>query len=366
VLGALPITLELVMIISASNVTLASTSFASSKREIRESLRTWVGETRPDFEGMRADTSLEGVIVSLSEAGQAALANATESGKIEALHDIDEAVESDPRTQLIKLIVELLTGKKISTLRAEDVMQSSATASTSYDPSAPVSDQAQPAGYGIEYDYHESYSESASMHFKATGVIRTADGKEVSFDLSLAMQHSYAEETNISLREGDAKKIDPLILNFSGTATQLTDQKFSFDLNADGNTEDISFVQGGGFLTLDRNNDGKVNDGSELFGPATGNGFAELQTYDEDGNLWIDENDSIYQQLRILMKGAGGEDIVTSLKQSHVGALYLGNVASPFDIKNAQNELQGQVRTSGVWLSEDGKAGSLQQIDLVA
>jgi hypothetical protein len=31
-----------------------------------------------------------------------------------------------------------------------------------------------------------------------------------------------------------------------------------------------------------------------LFGPQTGNGFAELAEYDEDKNNWIDENDSIY------------------------------------------------------------------------
>lgn len=357
------------MIVTESNVTLASSSTASSKREVRESLRMWVGDTRPDFEnntGNNIDISVEGVLVSLSEAGKTALTSETQSSSMQALYDIDEAVESDPRTQLIKLIVEILTGKKVMLVRAEDVAQSSDAAAAVSDATATASGQAQRAGYGIEYDYHESYSESASMDFNASGVIRTADGKEVSFDLSLNMQHRYAEETSIRIREGDAKKIDPLILNFSGTAAQLTDQKFSFDLDANGTTEDISFIQGGGFLTLDRNLDGMVNNGSELFGPATGNGFNELLTYDEDGNLWIDENDGIYQQLRIWTKNAEGKDALSSLKESNVGALYLGNVSSPFDIKNAQNALQGQVRASGVWLSEDGQANSLQQIDLVA
>jgi hypothetical protein len=46
--------------------------------------------------------------------------------------------------------------------------------------------------------------------------------------------------------------------------------------------------------------DGRVNDGRELFGPITGDGFAELAAYDDDGNNWIDENDGIYDNLSIV------------------------------------------------------------------
>ena len=49
--------------------------------------------------------------------------------------------------------------------------------------------------------------------------------------------------------------------------TSISDQKFKFDINADGKEDDISFVgKGSGFLALDKNGDGKINDGSELFG----------------------------------------------------------------------------------------------------
>jgi len=64
------------------------------------------------------------------------------------------------------------------------------------------------------------------------------------------------------------------------------------DLDANGVTEKISFVgSGGGFLALDKNSDGVVNDGRELFGAATGQGFKELAEYDSDNNNWINEND---------------------------------------------------------------------------
>jgi hypothetical protein len=47
-----------------------------------------------------------------------------------------------------------------------------------------------------------------------------------------------------------------------------------------------------------------------------------------------------------------------------IGAISLSNVASPFSIKDANNDLQGQVRASGIYLRENGGVGSLQQIDL--
>ena len=196
-------------------------------------------------------------------------------------------------------------------------------------------------------------------------MIRTADNREIKFQLSFELQRSYSEESNVSIRQGDAKRIDPLVLNFSGSSVQLSSQKFEFDLNADGSKENISFVQGAGFLALDRNGDGKINDGKELFGPNTGNGFNELKTLDSDGNNWIDENDAAFQQLKVWTKDAAGKDQLASLLEANVGALFLGNASTAFSINDAQNKPQAQLVSSGLWLTEDGEVKSLQQIDLV-
>jgi hypothetical protein len=47
-----------------------------------------------------------------------------------------------------------------------------------------------------------------------------------------------------------------------------------------------------------------------------------------------------------------------------IGALYLGNVGTPFSINTAGNQSLGHVRTTGIHLNEDGSVGTLQQIDL--
>lgn len=76
-----------------------------------------------------------------------------------------------------------------------------------------------------------------------------------------------------------------------------------FDLDCDGKEEEISSLgKGSGFLALDKNGDGIINDGTELFGTKSGDGFADLAEYDEDGNGWIDEDDGIFSQLRIWTK----------------------------------------------------------------
>ncbi len=55
-----------------------------------------------------------------------------------------------------------------------------------------------------------------------------------------------------------------------------------------------------------------------------------------------------------------------SLGAKGVGAIYLGSVDTDFSIKDDRNQLLGEVRSGSVFLNEDGTAGTIQQIDLVA
>lgn len=351
------------MKIASSDITLSSQHSAVEQHSLRESLRAWVGTERPDFEGRGRTPNRPAVDqVSISAQGRAAQQS-------EAVSDPREAAENDPRLQLLISVVEAMTGRKIRILSMKDLQAADAPPpEQSRPPSASVEQAAPPtAGFGIEYERHETHYESEQTLFQAEGVVKTADGREIAFNLQLSMSREYLEQSDISVRLGDAARQtkDPLVINFNGGAAQLTATKFSFDLDADGNDESISFVApGSGFLALDRNQDGKVNDGSELFGPASGKGFDELAAYDLDGNRWIDENDAVFAQLRIWSKDAEGRDHIATLKEAGVGALYLGKASTEFSIKGAGNLLDGQVRSSGIYLNENGSAGTLQQIDL--
>lgn len=350
------------MKIASAHLDMASTHASLQRHEVKESLKMWVGRQRPDFagEGSRGRGSA-GDRVSISEAGRAA--QSADSIKAEQ----DAAVDGDPKTALIRSMLAYFFGQEVKVFDARELQaridQASASASQAAAQSTPAA-----AGYGVEYDYHESYTEIEQTSFSASGTVKTADGREISFSLELSMSRSYYEESNISLRVGDAaRKTDPLVLNFSGTASQLSNQHFAFDLDADGDQEQINFVApGSGFLVFDRNQDGKINNGSELFGPSTNNGFGELAKLDGDHNGWIDENDAAFNKLQIWTRDSSGRDQLQSLAAAGVGAIALSSINTPFDLKTNDNGLLGQIRSSGIFLQEDGAAGTIQQIDLTA
>ena len=346
------------MKIASTLLQLDSTHVKQQQHTIRESLRRGAGSAENEGRPGRAPRPPE--LVSISTAGQAA-----QSNEAEAIQSAIDAAENDPMLRLIRSLVALLTGEEARVFDASELQTPAPAVENPNQAASPQASQ-QSAAPGVQYTRHESYSESEQTRFDASGVVRTEDGKEISFTVSLAMSRSYHQESSVSIDFGQARPTkDPLVLNFGGSAAQLTSQRFKFDLDTDGKTEDINFVAGGsGFLALDKNGDGKINNGSELFGAATGNGFAELSALDSDHNGWIDENDAAYGLLRVWTKDAAGNDRLATLQEANVGALSLASTATPFDLKDSRNALLGQIRSSGIFLPENGVAGTIQQVDL--
>jgi hypothetical protein len=263
-------------------------------------------------------------------------------------------------------MVEMLTGRQIRVFSLQDIQPASAAPAIA-DPDTAVQPAASggPTGFGIEYDHHAVHVESEQTRFSAQGVVRTADGREVTFAVELSMTRSYREETTISVRAGDAVRKDPLVLNFHGNAAQLSDRRFAFDLDSNGTLEHIALLtSGSGYLAFDRNGNGRIDSGSELFGPATDSGFGELARLDGDGNGWIDENDDAFARLSVWTPDAEGDGTLESLAGRKVGAIALGSVDSPFQLRGAGNSDLGAIAASGLFLAEDGRVGSIQEIDL--
>jgi hypothetical protein len=159
--------------------------------------------------------------------------------------------------------------------------------------------------------------------------------------------------------------VDPLVLHFDNGLDKLMEQSFLFDLDGDGEKEEIAGLgRGSGFLALDVDGDNAITSGTELFGPRSGSGFSDLAVHDLDGNHWIDENDPVFAKLRIWMNASGGRQELLSLKDAGVGAISLANAGSLFNLKTSANILLGQVAASGIFLTEDGQVKSLQDLHL--
>ena len=210
----------------------------------------------------------------------------------------------------------------------------------------------------------ETQYESEQMNFNSSGIVKTADGREINFSLDMMMSREYMAENKVSLEASGTGEASTIV-DFAGPASALTDTKFGFGIEPEEPGDSQSYLAlGSGILTLDLNNDGQIDSMNEMVG-TTGNGFAELAAYDLDSNGWIDENDTVYDKLQILSKGSAGTDVLSGLKDSNIGAINLGSVDSPYSLKNDQNVTVGQIEKSGIYLAEDGTAGQVQQLSMI-
>jgi hypothetical protein len=101
----------------------------------------------------------------------------------------------------------------------------------------------------------------------------------------------------------------PVIVDVSGNGFSLTNRASGvrFDLDQDGESEQLPWTSArsdDAWLVLDRNNNGIVDDGSELFGNFSPqlptpkpNGFEALKMFDISGDNWIDRADPVYDRL---------------------------------------------------------------------
>jgi hypothetical protein len=348
------------MIIAGSSIAMSGRHHYTETHKVEESLKVWVGDRRPDFEGNNLATSSP----STPRIDPSTL---PKTGIVQNQRDMSEEdfeASLTPKDRVALKVAEILM--KNLTGKDEKIRLARIKTSPSTLPNVPT-DSANPQreGWGLEYDRNEFRMEQENTSFETQGIVRTADGREICIDVRVNLSREFIEQHNISLRLGDARLVDPLVINFDGNAASLTDTKFEFDLTSNGTKDMISFVNpGSGFLALDKNGNGIIDNGGELFGPVTGNGFAELAKYDIDNNLWIDEADPVFNDLRIWTKDSEGRDYLYTLKEKNIGAIYLGNVSTPFAYKDFNNQLHGSLNSMGIFLAENGAAGTIQQIDL--
>lgn len=211
-----------------------------------------------------------------------------------------------------------------------------------------------------------SHVEEEEVSFKGDGLALTEDGRSIDFNVQFSMSRRLAVYAGISTAS-NVNLIDPLVINVGSDVTHVSDQSFYFDLDCDGKEDKISGLsQGSGFLALDKNGDGRIGDGSELFGTKSGDGFGDLAMYDKDGNGWIDENDEIYDHLKIWIRNEDGTDTLMGLKEADVGAIYLGSAETPFAQYRSDFLMGGMSRSSGLFLKESGGAGFVHQLDLAS
>lgn len=177
---------------------------------------------------------------------------------------------------------------------------------------------------------------------------------------SLLQERVRRQSVELDLRVqngGQVERADPLVLDLSGEGITTTgvEAGVRFDLDADGQEDQTSFVTGASWLlALDRNENGRIDDGKELFGDQHGasNGFEELARFDDNRDGVVDAADQVFDRLRLLQIGEDGEQVLASLAEAGVSAIELGYQ----NTRKALN-LYDTVAQMGAFRRADGTSG---------
>lgn len=288
-------------------------------------------------------------------ADKVSLSSASDVSGAEDMEDsLRTSLQSHPLWALVQRLIVMLTGEEPELEQAKGKPKEKPAVE-------PSTATLPPASAGRRFDISLTISNEA-LTFEAQGVVTTDDGRQIVVNTSMQQSRQTVQASMTEIP--DPRRKDPLVINFSAASASLSDSTIQFDVDADGKAETIAFLApGSGFIALDRNGDKRINDGSELFGSKSGDGFADLATFDQDQNGWIDENDAVWQKLLVWAKDANGKDQIASLQQLGIGALALDKARGDYSLRGSRGEL-GMLRSTGIYLRENGASGTLQQVDL--
>ncbi|MBM6550842.1 FG-GAP repeat domain-containing protein [Marinomonas ostreistagni] len=287
------------------------------------------------------------------------------SGKEAAEHSISQV---EQRFQRMISVLERMFGIKVQLYEAPDA---NAAAGAGFVPPEETADSAnEPNNSNSRQtvmamrEYHQVI-ETESSQVAIQGKLELSDGRKLNVDFRMDMARSRQEEYWGELTISSQRQVDPLVVNLNNNGAQLTQRRMDFDLDGDGETERVAFATGdSAFLARDRNNNGTIDDGSELFGPQSGSGFADLAEHDSNGDGLIDQLDDIWQELVLVQRDEAGNESLLSLADVGIDAFVLERTYTPFGLFNAHGERMGNIRETGLYVRENGTVDSLQHVDL--
>ena len=176
-------------------------------------------------------------------------------------------------------------------------------------------------------------------------------------------------ESIVAQAAGIQGRVDPLVLDLDGDGIETTDVKNGtyFDLDNSGFAEKSAWIKSDdGILVLDRNGNGKIDGGKELFGDqtllkngekATG-GFQALGELDDNKDGKIDSADSKYSEIKVWrdlnQDGQSSEEELFSLDELGIKALNLAN-----NNVNSTDANGNIISRTGSYEKTDGSAGTM-------
>lgn len=163
---------------------------------------------------------------------------------------------------------------------------------------------------------------------------------------------------------------DPLVLDLDGDGIDAVgiagNSPILFDHDADGVRTGTGWIKpDDGFVVLDRDGNGLIDSGRELFGDETllangskaPNGYAALAQHDSNGDGRIDSADAVYGQLRI-WQDANQDGISQTGELHHLAELGIASIGVQGTQANVDLGNGNTMPLRGTFTRTDGSAGS--------
>lgn len=265
---------------------------------------------------------------------------------IEALLDFIRQQDPEAAAALEETLTTLLGGQSVPQAPSFGIPVSNPSvpgpAGQAAGNGAGIEIEAQNIRFAVEMTYAQLQEQADG------GASITAESVRITFEAN------FAQITNM-------QRADPLALDLDGNGRFDTTSVFdghTFDLLGTGKGVRAATIAGGdGLLAFDRNENGRIDSGKELFGDQHGaeDGFAELAKFDENGDGVIDANDSIFNRLLVFrdanLNGSSEAKELTRLSDYRIAGISLDSTA-------AAEETNGNlVSRVGSFVREDGSRG---------
>jgi hypothetical protein len=201
---------------------------------------------------------------------------------------------------------------------------------------------------GLNSSNYQEGSENFSLKITDAGDAQVGTGK---LDVTINDKSNYVLVSPIAID-----------LNGDGIKTVSIDAGVTFDLLNTGSAVNVGWLSGNdGFLAIDKNQNGIIDDRSELFGGAVGEGFAQLASFDSNGDGQVNSQDSLFGDLGIWQDA----NINGKTEAGELKSLAAANIAS----LNVAYTQQSILDTNGNILGEkstalDGNGKSLDMVDV--
>ncbi|PZQ34320.1 MAG: HlyJ hemolysin-like protein [Stenotrophomonas acidaminiphila] len=166
-------------------------------------------------------------------------------------------------------------------------------------------------------------------------------------------------------------RTSPIVIDLDGDGVETLELgAVNFDHDGDGLREQSGWVSpDDGVLAHDRNGDGRINNGGELFGSHSvlesgelaSNGFQALAEYDDNGDGVINSQDGSYAQLRVWrdLNGNGVSDVGELQSLSEAGVV---SIATSYNVSTQVDAHGHEHRQIGAVVLSDGTASTASDV----